>query len=249
MVDERIINYAEIKIQYNDMGFEAAHFKSYVPFKNHMLELDKNEHEIWKSIQRGSIKQPILRAQRNNVKVIVGTDEADIKKFYRLYTNITKHHIIPKRPYSYFLNIWKTFTKINVVQVLIAEKERNAVAACLVFLFKDRMYLEFLGIDYDSLDSGAAQLIVWEAIQFAHQSGLKYFDFGVTASDNAGLAHYKRKWGCWERDVKYFYYPDAVGYKRFVKRDTKKGKYMIFPNDLKKRIGKVIGTVFFKHFG
>lgn len=249
MVDEGFIQYAELKTQYNEMSWETVHFKSYVPFKNHVLELDKNEQEIWKGIQRGSIRQPILRAQRNKVKVMEGTDEADLIKFYRLYSNITNHHIIPKRPYSYFLNIWKILTKEDAVRILIAEKDKNALAASLVFVFKDRMHLEFLGIDYDSLDSGAAQLLVWEAIQFAYQKDLNFFDFGLTASDNEGLAQYKRKWGCLERDVKYFYYPDAVGYKSYVKRATRGGKSLFFPQYLKKRIGKAIGTVFFRHFG
>ena len=51
------------------------------------------------------------------------------------------------------------------------------------------------------------QVLMWKAIEEAKGAGLLEFDMGRSDWDNAGLVHYKDRWGCTRSTLTYSRYP------------------------------------------
>jgi hypothetical protein len=244
------IGYFEIKTQYNHNIFGNDDIKCYKYFKNHVLFLNKNRKELWNSLHRSCVKQPINRAERKGVKVREGRDEEDLKKFYALLEWTSKKHMIPVRPFSFFRNIWNKFHAKGMTLLLIADLDGTAAAANLSFKFKERMYYEFLGLNYDLISYSPGHLLLWETIQRAQNDVLQYFDFGLTPPENEGLMDFKRRWGAQEMDLNYFYLPDVIGYKKFVKGSPAKlAETPVGVANFKEEIKRFIAGKLYKHFG
>ncbi len=250
IVDDCKIQYVEIKTQLNDQFFKDDQIKRYKHFRNHILSLEIERDELWKSFDRTCVKQRITRAQKNNVKFRFGETDEDLKIFYSLHKMTAAKQKIPVRPFNYFYNIWQRLRKKNLLLLLIAEVNGKAGAANISFKFKNTLYYEFLGLNYDLIQHSPGHLLIWEAIQIACDCHLQSFDFGLTPPGNPGLADFKRRWGAKESELSYFYYPDVKGYKNFIKKipalDVPKQSVTA---TYKKEIKRYVAGKLFKHFG
>ena len=251
MVKDRKIRYFEIKTQRNKSVYKSVILKSYAGYKNHVLRLDGDLDEIWKSFDRSCVRQRISKAKKMNVIIREGKDIEDLKIFYSLFKNITEKHVIPLKPFNYFYNIWEEFHPKGMLTLLIAEVQGEPAATTMSFAFRRTMYYEYLGLNYNLSNYCPGQLIVWELIQKSYKEGLELFDFGVTSLNNPGLIDYKKRWGAVENDISYFYYPDVRGYKTFVKRlpDSQKNVSYTFLNNPLNHLKKRIAEKLCKHFG
>ncbi len=250
IVDEWQVDYVEIKTQFNNQFFKDDHIKSYKHFKNHMLSLEIERDELWKSFDRTCVRQRINRAQQDNVKFRFGETEEDLKIFYALHKKTTEKQKIPIRPFNYFYNIWQTLRNKKLILLLIAEVDGEAGAANISFKFKNTLYYEFLGLNYDLIQHSPGHLLIWEAIKLALENNLQYFDFGLTPPDNPGLADFKKRWCAEESELSYFYYPDVKGYKDFVKEiHPESAAKDSFAETCKKDIKRYAAGKLFKHFG
>lgn len=245
------INYCEIRTHNDNPLFAGAGFIGYRAHYNHVLDLDRSPNYIWESFDRSCVKQRINKAIKYGVKVREGTDTDDLKVFFALYKNTARKHVIPIKPFRYFSGIWEAFFPRNQLTLLIAEAHGEPAAASLSFSFKDTMYYEYLGLNYRLSDLCPGQLLVWELIQRAHAKGLKNLDFGVSEKRNRGLIDYKKRWGAKASEAEYFYFPDAKGYKAFIKsieyqKDMERKSIV---NQCLNHFSRIIAQVFYKHFG
>jgi len=113
IVYECQFDYVEIKTQFNDQFFKDDQIRSYKHFKNHILCLEIDRDELWKSFDRTCVRQRIIRAQKDNVKFRLGETDEDLKIFYSLHKMTAEKQKIPIRPFNYFYNIWQTLRKKN----------------------------------------------------------------------------------------------------------------------------------------
>jgi len=250
IVDESQIQYVEIKTQFNNQFFKDNQLKRYQHFKNHILSLAIDRDELWKSFDRTCVKQRISRAQKDNVKFRLGETDEDLKIFFSLHKMTAAKQRIPVRPFSFFYNIWQKLRKKNLLLLFIAEVNGEAGAANISFKFKNALYYEFLGLNYNLIQHSPGHLLIWEAIKTAYENNLQYFDFGLTPPENPGLADFKRRWGAIESELSYFYYPDLKGYKDFIKEIHPENiSKDSFAETCKKEIKRHVAGKLFKHFG
>ena len=98
------------------------------------------------------------------------------------------------------------------------------------------------------MEFSPGHIIVWEAIRIACSEGFKYLDFGVTPPENKGLYQFKKRWGTQEKILNFFYYPDAKGYKKFIK-DSNVTQKNDFPKKIKKKVKRYFAGKLYKHLG
>jgi len=243
-------SYLEIRTQKSYELCKSPELKEYFNYKSHILPLNSDLQTLRESFHKTSVQQRIRRAERNNVMVRVGTNDEDIRVFYRLHSLTRKKHGLPPRPYKFFRNMWHLMHSKGLVTLLLAEHDGRAAAGILLLKFKDRVYYEYVGTDKRFLRYNPNHILVWKAIEMAWEEGFRYFDFGVTPQKNTGLMDFKRKWGTEEHEMPYLYFPDVKGYKKSLGQNTENSCWLTrIGHTVYSELGRIAGRIFYKHLG
>lgn len=205
--------YFELKSQKNFNAIEPMGLKRHDYFVNQILHLEESQESLWAKMGRTSVRQCITKAEKGNVKVRLATGSGDLRLLHNLHRKTTEDHSVPFRPLVFFEEMWRHLSPDNRILIAIAEVENAAAAAGLFFHYKKTLYFEFVGIDYAYSEKSPAHLLLWETMKMARDWGVEYVDFGLTPINNKGLIAYKRRWGCQEHPLHYYYFPDIKGYK------------------------------------
>lgn len=248
LVEKNGYDYLELKIQSKAELLQNLSFKRYRFFKNHIISLTNNMDELWKSFHRSCTRQRIAKAQKTGIKVRNGQNKEDLKIFYSLYKKSINKHKIPGRPFSFFENILNIF-KMDKIIILIAELGNIPIAANLSFKYRDTWYYEFVGYDYNYMQYSAGHLLIWEAINIAYLSKLKFFDLGLTPIENNGLSQFKKRWNAEEKDLFYYYYPDVKGYKTSLIQTKMNNSELHFIKNIKSEIKVHAARLLSNEFG
>ena len=174
-------------------------------FKHHYLDLRTPPELLRKKFHRSCIRQRISRAEKSNIQLKTGTEEADLKSYYRLHMRTRKNVGRPTQPYRFFKAIWENFYPVGQLTLLLAEKDSLPIAGMILFKFKERVSAEFAAHDERYRDISPNHFLFWESIKLAHQEGYTVFDFGRTSPTNQSLMEFKKRWGAEVIDLPGFY--------------------------------------------
>ena len=97
------------------------------------------------------------------------------------------------------------------MRLLLAEHEGIVVAGIILIVSGTTVRYAYGASHEDYLHLGPNNLLMWEAIEWACQSGYARFDLGRTAYDNGGLMDFKRGWGARQKSLTYYYWPRRAG--------------------------------------
>lgn len=157
------------------------------------------------------LKWSVAKARRLGLRVRAADSPADLRRWYRLYLETMRFHVVPPRSYGFFAALWDSLLPIDQMQLLLAERGKGVRTTLLsgsLFLGSGRtLFYAFTGSRRDSLSTRANDLVMWDALQRACQRGFRYCDLGEVAEGSEGLAQFKRKWGTDERWLYRYYYP------------------------------------------
>jgi len=152
----------------------------------------------------------INKAISLGVTVREAETEEDLKEWYRLYLETLRWHMVVARPYRFFKFLFENLVPKGLMKILLAErnvfKEREIIAGSVFFSLSDTVFYSFNGRNKAGLTYHANDLIQWEAIRNACESGFKYYDMGEVSECNASLAQFKSKWGCDSKQIYHYYY-------------------------------------------
>ena len=177
-------------------------------YKHHFIPLDKKPEELKKSFHRTNVRQRIRRAQNVRLGHRVADSGSDMMAFYELHTKTRKKIGLPPQPYTFFKELWETFSPSKQMVLLLAERNNTTLAGLILFKFKDRVSAEFLASDEQYLNVSPNHLLFWEAIKSAYHDGYKVFDFGRTSPNNESLMTFKKRWGTQVVDLPHYFYPE-----------------------------------------
>jgi len=177
-------------------------------FKNHYLLLNREQQELLKGVKR-TVKQAIRQAEEAKVEISEGTEERDLKEFYKLYLKTRKRLSLPPQPYRFIRALWQSLYHRGYLTLLIARYQGRDISAIILLKFKDRVSAEYLVSDEDYFHLRAVHLLVWRAIELSREEGFRIFDFGRTHQANTGLLRFKRAWGTIETDLFQAFHPDG----------------------------------------
>ena len=248
-VVESRLGYLEIKPRNALPASLAAGLKAYSPFVNHVLNIEAGLDDLWKRFDRSCVRQRIARAEKSGISVRTGTDESDLRVFYRLYRRSSVKNGVPHRPYAFFNTMWRTLGPSGEMVVVLAEIGNRTGSAGVFLRSRERLLFEFLGNDYTQTEHSPVHALVWEMIRRAKAEGFRFFDFGLTPMENTGLLNFKRRWGAEEHPVHSYFHPDATGYKKLVATGGAPPPRLKGFGRLSKSLMRTAASRLYRHFG
>jgi len=156
------------------------------------------------------VKWAINKAISLGVTVREAETEKDLKEWYRLYLETQRWHVVAARRYPFFKFLFENLVQNGMMKILLAESnvsnEREIIAGSVFFSLNGTVFYSFNGRNKAGLTYHANDLIQWEAIRSACESGFKYYDMGEVSECNASLAQFKSKWGCDSKQIYHYYF-------------------------------------------
>lgn len=194
------VNHLEIRDRVYFKGFQHQN-----TFSTYILELSPNIGEVWKKLDKGSVRWAIKKSQKSGVSVNVTKNMEDLKEFYQLNCLTKKEIGVPCHSWEFFKNLFE-FLNDNV-SLYVARYNDEIIAGGIMEYFKDDILYGYGAANPDYLKLHPYNAFIWKSIEDACLDGYKYYDFGRTSYDTAGLINFKKRWGTVEKKLYYSYYP------------------------------------------
>lgn len=179
--------------------------------RTYYLDLVDGLDSLWKGFHRTGVKQKIRRTENDGIVIRPGESLADVRTFYELLAEGRRRLGLPPQNREFFENVWKILVPLGLADFSIAAKNSRPVGALCSFMFKDTVFLAYIGIVEEFHPSGVGQGLWWDAIRKAAHDGYRYVDLGKTSPHADGLSTYKKRWGAVEMEVPALYYPAPTG--------------------------------------
>jgi hypothetical protein len=182
-------------------------------FYAHEVELFADEKVMFDRLD-GSMRQAVRKAVKEGVKVgFFQTTEA-LEVFYRLQCLTRKRHGLPPQPYAFFMNIHRHILSKELGTIAIAEHQGGKIAASVYFFMGGRAIYKYGASDFSRQNLRGPNLVMWEAMKWLANRGIKSLHLGKTSQANEGLRRFKLNLGAQEKVVDY------------VKFDLRSGDFM-----------------------
>jgi len=160
------LTYRQCKNKSDLPGFERSEYSTLI------LDLEEEVDDIWKGITSKSCKYNINRAKREDVSVEISQD---YEGFIERYNKFAKDKGIELSGFS--------IEEMKRFGALFVAKYDNKIVSSHLYLEDDKYIRSLLACsdrfsDISKIAGYANRLIIWEAIQYAKNKGIKTFDFG-----------------------------------------------------------------------
>jgi hypothetical protein len=211
----------------------------------HRLNLCPELGSLFQSFDKGSVQRRIQRAQRALLVEKCGRSDELLKHFYALFIITRRRHRLPPIPYDWFKNLIQCQDKS--LEIRVAYKEDNPIAAILTLRSKDVVYYKYGCSDTRFNQFGATPWLLWNAIEFGKSNGATEFDMGRTQEDNVGLLAFKSHWVPRPERLVYWKFPvtSAVDSSDHWKLKLAKRIFSYMPD----RLLTVTGRLIYRHIG
>jgi lipid II:glycine glycyltransferase (peptidoglycan interpeptide bridge formation enzyme) len=148
-----------------------------IQFKNTVLiDLSPSEDEMLARMKQKT-RYNIRLAEKKGVTLRVGTQK-DFAVLYKMYAETSVRDGFVIRDEEYYQTVWNLFINSNepTCKPLIAEVDRQPVAAIFVFYFAERAYYVY-GMSRDlHREKMPTYLLQWEAMKRARAKGCNVYD-------------------------------------------------------------------------
>ncbi|WP_435361557.1 lipid II:glycine glycyltransferase FemX [Haloarchaeobius sp. DFWS5] len=194
-------------LQSRDLG-ERALFKHKQRYVAYEVPVGDGLDAVWDEMY-SCRKSHIEQAEADGVRVTVGTDESDLRTFYKLYLQTMRGHGSPPHSYRFFQHLWEQFHEDGTMRVYIAECDGRPINSTVDFAFGSWVFHWKQVSDYDYRDRNGGSLLVWKGLKWAAENGFETFDLGRTR-EGSGVYLFKKRFGgekVWMDD--YHYFPDG----------------------------------------
>ncbi len=148
-----------------------------IQFRNTVLvDLSQSEEEILARMKQKT-RYNIRLSGRKGVLLRVGTP-ADWKMLYKMYAETSVRDGFAIRDENYYRTVWSTFqpSSFPACESLIAEVDREPVAAIFVFYFAKRAYYVYGMSTTKHRNKMPTYFLQWEAMKRAKERGCTVYD-------------------------------------------------------------------------
>jgi CelD/BcsL family acetyltransferase involved in cellulose biosynthesis len=204
-----------IRCLHSDFPLDDQRFALTNQARWHGLELSQGPGEIWQSIDPAT-RRSIRRAENEGVVVRQAESEEELRVFFDLHLRVRKYkYRLLAQPYRFFENIWQQFHSTSgeqTMKLMLAVYQGQIIAGAMFLGWKNGIFYKFNASDSTYLTLRPNDLIIWEAIKYAHEHGFGYLDFGLSDWDQAGLIRFKRKFSTEEKVIRFLQSQPSVNH-------------------------------------
>ncbi len=146
-----------------------------IQFRNTVtLDLTHPEDDLLARMKQKT-RYNVRLAERKGVTIRAGT-ETDLDTLYRMYAETSVRDGFVIRDQKYYLDLWRTFLRAEILEPLIAEVENDPIAAVMIFRFAGTAYY-LNGMSRDAhREKMPNYLLQWEAARRAKAAGCTVYD-------------------------------------------------------------------------
>jgi FemAB-related protein (PEP-CTERM system-associated) len=249
IAQKKHVKYLELRSGANAVLEQRADFTANNLYVNWVLPLAASAEEAWSGLRK-PVQHQIKKSQKAGVQVRTAQSREDMDSYYRLHLNTrTRKHGMPAQSRSYFTALWDTFAASGTMRLLLAETEGMPIAGIILFAAGSTLHYAYGASDENYLKLAPNNLLFWEAITWGSLNGYKSLDLGRTASNNAGLMEFKRRWGAVQEPMPYYYSPQTAG---LASTSESSWKYRVLTNNWRKlplAVAGPLGGYVYKHLG
>jgi serine/alanine adding enzyme len=156
------------------------------------VDVTQSSETLFRDHFEHSCRKNINKAQREGVMILAESDDCALEEFSRIYSATMRRNQALGR-YSFSLDFFKRIRDDlpENAKFVFAQHSGRMVAATL-YLYDDNDVFSFLGgadAEFNSLRP--TNLVVWDTIQWAHQTGKKRLILGAGFRPNDGIYQFK----------------------------------------------------------
>jgi serine/alanine adding enzyme len=155
-----------------------------------ILDLEKDGESQWKAFD-AKVRNQVRKAEKNGLRVVIGHFDL-LDGFYEVFCRNMRDLGTPVYGKSFFKNVLETFPDSTRI-ISIVLKDRT-IASGLLTWYRDTLEVPWASSIRDFLELCPNNLLYWEAIKFAIDTGSRKFDFGRSTPDE-GTYRFKKQWG------------------------------------------------------
>jgi hypothetical protein len=171
-------------------------------FYGHHLDLRAGEQKLFEA-QESSVRRAVRKAAKEGVSVEISQSLEATRSFHGLQCLTRKKHGLPPQPWAFFVNIHRYILSENRGMIATASHRGRKIAASVYFFMGGRAVYKFGASDAAFLPLRGNNLVMWEAIQWLAQKGIKQLHLGRTSLANDGLRQFKLNLGAHEEKIEY----------------------------------------------
>jgi CelD/BcsL family acetyltransferase involved in cellulose biosynthesis len=169
----------------------------------HDLQLTADPDKVAASF-RASVRRNIRAAERGPAIVRVASSQADVtERFYRLHVDTRRRLGLPVQPLRFFRLLWSRMIEPGLGRVLLVEVGPETVAGAVFLSWNRTVVYKYGASDPHYWPLRPNNLLFWEAIKWACESGYERLDFGRTDLDSPSLRRFKLGWATQEHPLEY----------------------------------------------
>jgi hypothetical protein len=211
----------------------------------HTLDLHPDLDQVFGSLDKDSVQRRIQRAQRAGLVEKSGRSDELLKDFYALFVITRGRHHLPPIPYAWFQNLVHCLGE--AVEIRIAYRDENPIAAILTLRFRDIVYYKYGCSDVRFNKFGATPWLLWRAIAAAKSNGGIEFDMGRTDEDDTGLLAFKNHWVPQPKRFVYWKFPKIASFNSVDNWKLKMAKRIF--SHMPDRLLTITGKLIYRHIG
>ena len=188
LFEPQVIANENSKLKIKNLGLKPAAHPLFTKY-TFILDLTKSEEELLKAMHPKT-RYNIRVALKHDVKIIQDNSDKAFEDYLKLTEETTKRQNFYAHTQKYHQLMWKTLKiqKIDTnklsAHLFLAKYEQQALAAWILFVYKDTLYYPYGASSSLHRETMASNLLMWEAIKFGKKLGLKKFDMWGALGNN-----------------------------------------------------------------
>ncbi|MCX8053017.1 MAG: peptidoglycan bridge formation glycyltransferase FemA/FemB family protein [Armatimonadetes bacterium] len=140
------------------------------------LDLDKSLEELMASF-KPKWRYNIRLAERKGVVVKLNCDKSDLPVFYELLLETAERDGFRVRSFQYFQDMWDCLVPPGYMRLVLTYYQNQPIAGAIAYLFGNKAWYTYGASSNEHRNVMPNHLMQWKLIQWAKESGCKWYDF------------------------------------------------------------------------
>ncbi len=140
------------------------------------LDLDKTLDELMGSF-KPKWRYNIRLAEKKGVTVRLDCEKPDLRAFYDLLLETARRDRFLVRGFQYFQDMWDCLAPPGYMRLALTHYEGQPIAGALAYLYGDKAWYTYGASSNQHRNVMPNHLMQWTLIQWAKESGCKWYDF------------------------------------------------------------------------